>query len=666
MARLGGIDTQYFDASGDPLARGRLYCYETGTYTPKGTFYDSAYTVPNKWPIELDAIGVPPDVFFSGTARFVLTDSDDTVVRDMDPITDNEFQTGDTILYRLGDIDSQFFDQNGDILAYGKLYVYENGTSTPKDTYSNNALSSLNEWPVVFDSVGFLGDVFFEGKARLVLTDQHGVQQRELDDVDTFDISYIPGFVTECPEDIIARTDQVITVCVYVDGDPGDYTFQWYQDLSALVGETGACITKTITAADDGSSLWVTVSDGASTEQCAYALITIDDTPCVYTPPASTITAELIWREEDGGIGTSGIWGTVATDGAGRIIANPTGTKIIVSDDLGDTWTEYNNSLPDSNFDPGVDYLEPTGWQYFDGKWRAHLSEIDATAQDANAYAAYFYAGAWTFGEWNDDRGAPPTYQQVGLRNGRYCSGSMYWDANGVVVAGRWGSDTRYPGTNIGATYGGYLAVARYTSDTGDDEVPGTYLNVEDGDNCYKILPLSDGYFIARWDGARMVGDWVASNLSSFEPNGRDTWGTVPTDHAVGNGVDTVILPINTTTCHRWQRGMGLTLDTFDPELNVGAAGTIMAGYSPQHWLYASGVSNDLYTSYCEDPAAAVFTEGPMITLPATISATGVDNAFQNIFYAGDNVWIGYYVRDTDRMVDIYKFTYGTTEGNCD
>ncbi len=72
MARLGGIDTQYFDDDGFPLSYGKLYCYETGTTTTKGTFHDTAETVPNTWPIELDAIGVPPDIFFSGTAKFVL------------------------------------------------------------------------------------------------------------------------------------------------------------------------------------------------------------------------------------------------------------------------------------------------------------------------------------------------------------------------------------------------------------------------------------------------------------------------------------------------------------------------------------------------------------------------------------------------------------------
>ncbi len=208
MSRLGGIDTQYFTDEGDPLSYGLLYCYETGTTTPKGTFHDSDLTVPNTWPIELDAIGVPPDVFFSGTAKFVLKDSEGTTLRTLDPVIDNEFQTGDAVVYRLGDIDSQFFDQNGDILSFGKLYLYKNGTSTPKTTYSDNALTVPNSWPVVLDSVGFLGDVFYQGKARLVLTDQHGVQQRELDEVDTFDIDY--GCVVTLPESTVTTTELLI------------------------------------------------------------------------------------------------------------------------------------------------------------------------------------------------------------------------------------------------------------------------------------------------------------------------------------------------------------------------------------------------------------------------------------------------------------------------
>ena len=86
MARLGGIDTQFFDGNGDPLSGGFLYFYEAGTSTPKATYSDEALTIENENPVELDAFGVPGDIFFTGTARIVLTDADDVQIRVMDPV----------------------------------------------------------------------------------------------------------------------------------------------------------------------------------------------------------------------------------------------------------------------------------------------------------------------------------------------------------------------------------------------------------------------------------------------------------------------------------------------------------------------------------------------------------------------------------------------------
>jgi len=86
MARLGGIDTQFFDGNGDPLSGGFLYFFESGTSTPKTTYSDEDLTTENANPVELDAYGVPGDIFFTGTARIVLTDADDVQQRVMDPV----------------------------------------------------------------------------------------------------------------------------------------------------------------------------------------------------------------------------------------------------------------------------------------------------------------------------------------------------------------------------------------------------------------------------------------------------------------------------------------------------------------------------------------------------------------------------------------------------
>lgn len=56
----------------------------------------------------------------------------------------------------------QVFDSNGDPLSGAKLEFFVSGTSTPLDTYSDNALSSANANPVVADSAGRFGDIFLQ------------------------------------------------------------------------------------------------------------------------------------------------------------------------------------------------------------------------------------------------------------------------------------------------------------------------------------------------------------------------------------------------------------------------------------------------------------------------------------------------------------------------
>lgn len=48
----------------------------------------------------------------------------------------------------------QFFDNSGNVLSSGKLFVYEPGTTTKKRTYSDENLSVANSSPIVLDSAG--------------------------------------------------------------------------------------------------------------------------------------------------------------------------------------------------------------------------------------------------------------------------------------------------------------------------------------------------------------------------------------------------------------------------------------------------------------------------------------------------------------------------------
>jgi len=69
----------------------------------------------------------------------------------------------------------QALDGNGDSISGGKLYFYETGTSTPKDTYSDSALTTPNANPVVADASGRFAGIFLSGSYKVVLKDSSDV-----------------------------------------------------------------------------------------------------------------------------------------------------------------------------------------------------------------------------------------------------------------------------------------------------------------------------------------------------------------------------------------------------------------------------------------------------------------------------------------------------------
>ena len=70
----------------------------------------------------------------------------------------------------------QWVNANGNPLNGGKLYFYESGTTTPKDTYSDEALTTPNTNPVVADSAGVFPDIWMDGTYTVKLTDADDVQ----------------------------------------------------------------------------------------------------------------------------------------------------------------------------------------------------------------------------------------------------------------------------------------------------------------------------------------------------------------------------------------------------------------------------------------------------------------------------------------------------------
>jgi hypothetical protein len=79
----------------------------------------------------------------------------------------------------------QLSDGNGTPHIAAKAYFYETGTTTPKATYSDAGLTSVNANPVVADANGRFGDIYLvAGRYKVVLTTSADVAIDTLDPVD--------------------------------------------------------------------------------------------------------------------------------------------------------------------------------------------------------------------------------------------------------------------------------------------------------------------------------------------------------------------------------------------------------------------------------------------------------------------------------------------------
>lgn len=75
-------------------------------------------------------------------------------------------------------------DSNGDPYSGGKLYTYEVGTSTPKTTYLDRALTTPNDNPIILDSRGDC-IVYVSGTVKLLLHDSDDVPVFSMNNIKT-------------------------------------------------------------------------------------------------------------------------------------------------------------------------------------------------------------------------------------------------------------------------------------------------------------------------------------------------------------------------------------------------------------------------------------------------------------------------------------------------
>lgn len=88
-----GVKTKFTDDNGLPLIGGQVFSYVEGTSTPKDTYQDRAFTIPNTNPIILDDVG-SCQMYLKGGYRLRVLTADGVLVEEKD----NAFQSDGQVL----------------------------------------------------------------------------------------------------------------------------------------------------------------------------------------------------------------------------------------------------------------------------------------------------------------------------------------------------------------------------------------------------------------------------------------------------------------------------------------------------------------------------------------------------------------------------------------
>lgn len=120
---------------------------------------------------------------------------------------------------------AQLFDNNGNPLAGGKIYVFEAGTTTPATTYTNPLGTAANTNPIIADAAGRLSnEIWFliTGSFKFVLKDSNDTLIATYDSIpsapqppitnDASSVSYDTGYVVTAGSFTVGATYKIATV----------------------------------------------------------------------------------------------------------------------------------------------------------------------------------------------------------------------------------------------------------------------------------------------------------------------------------------------------------------------------------------------------------------------------------------------------------------------
>lgn len=171
----------------------------------------------------------------------------------------------------------QYFDDNGDPLAFGYVYTYASGTATPAITYSDST-GTQNQNPIHLDSAGRCVIYLPPSSFKFILTDTNGVQVGNT--IDPVSAVASGAGVSGLGEIFVfgSNSSSPVTVTSYPSGatfdklQPGSSV--WSIDSANL---TGTYVLESVGVQDTSGTLTVALvnlSDGAPDTPIATCAIT--------------------------------------------------------------------------------------------------------------------------------------------------------------------------------------------------------------------------------------------------------------------------------------------------------------------------------------------------------------------------------------------------------